>query len=409
MNTKLPNFLAVDFYCGAGGSTQGLIDAGGYVVAGIDRDESNRQTYQFNNRNLTLGGGEPAFLALDIFPACPEYPQGQQQEVLDTLGRLVPRYRKQAAGAPLLFVICAPCQSFTKYVQRRLTTQRTQSRERDLDLLSQTIGFIERFQPELIISENVASLPRGPYRIVWRAFQDELRRLGYAVEDSIVCASQFGVPQYRRRSILFAAKSGPAEGFRLDLAIPDRDPKARTITVCEAIGHLPPLHAGERRSDIANHVCRNLSETNRLRLMSVKPGETNFQFAESDFGDLSLACHRRLAAKGIRGFGDVYTRMRPDLPAPTLTTRFHSVSNGRFGHFDEEQVRALSLHEGAILQSFREDYLFIGSSMASIARMVGNAVPPRLTAYMASWLLQTWQSHGIVARNYSHYQPKGKE
>ena len=393
MNPRFPRFLAVDFYCGAGGATQGLVDAGGYVIAGIDRDDSHRLTYQRNNRNQTLDRREPEFLDLDMFPATSDYPQGQQGDILKALDQSIPRYRQRAPGVPLLFVICAPCQSFTKFAQRHLTDQRTRERKRELNLLSQTLGFVEHFQPELIMSENVARIRRGAHSAVWHAFRDALHRLGYIVGDGHVCTSRFGVPQFRRRSVLLAAKVGTEGDFFLDLAIPDRDPEASRVSVREAIGHLPELQAGERDAEVVNHVCRNLSTKNRQRLMSVKPGEPNFLFAKSSFGDLSLPCHQRLEAKGQRGFSDVYTRMHPDRPAPTLTTRFHSISNGRFGHYDEQQVRGLSLHEGAILQSFRENYKFFGSSSDAIARMIGNAMPPRLTAYMITWLLCIWHDH----------------
>ena len=400
--TRLPHFLAIDFFCGAGGATQGLIDAGGYVIAGIDRDDSYRYTYQSNNRNQTLDRQEPAFLAQDMLPATPDFPQGQQLEILNALDERIPQYRELASGVPLLFVVCAPCQSFTTFVQRHLTDQRTQDRERELDLLAQTLPFVERFQPELILSENVAHIRSGPYREVWHAFRDELRLLGYAVGDGRVCAAHFGVPQNRRRSILLAAWIDPGPtgglGLNLELAIPDNDPAAPRMSVQAAIGHLPPLQAGQRCTEIANHVCRSLSATNRQRLMSVKPGESNDRLAESPFGDLSLPCHRRLVALGRRGFGDVYTRMRPDVPAPTLTTRFDSVSNGRFGHFDESQVRGLSLSEGAILQSFRENYTFFASNLNAIARMIGNAVPPRMTSYLATWLLRLWRDKGGYTR-----------
>ena len=92
----------------------------------------------------------------------------------------------------------------------------------------------------------------------------------------------------------------------------------------------------------------------------------------------------------------MYTRIHPDRPAPTLTTRFHSVSNGRFGHYDDDQVRGLSLREGAALQSFRDDYEFYGDSMDAIARMIGNAVPPKLSAYMATLLLGFWADRTTV-------------
>ena len=386
-----PKFLAVDFYCGAGGTTRGLLDAGGYVIAGIDKDENCRRTYQCNNRNTMLDCAEPEFMALDMLPASDEYPEGQQDKVWEALKHKIPFYQEKAPGIPLMFAICAPCQSFTKFVQRRMTANREGGRERDKSLLAQTIEFIKRFSPEMVLSENVAGIGRGQYREIWEDFQNELRTLGYTVGQRGVCTSRFGIAQYRRRSILGAFKTKQKTGLHLELSVPDRDMDAdKIVSAQEAIGHLPPLEAGDKSTDVTNHSCRNLIEINRYRLMSVEPGEPNFNFENSSYGDLSLACHRRLNEKGIRGFGDVYTRMRPDRPSPTITTRFHSISNGRFGHYDTNQVRALSLREGAALQSFNDDYAFYGEGMDTIATMIGNAVPPKLSGFMARWLYEIW-------------------
>ena len=385
----MPNFLAVDFYCGAGGTTRGLLDAGGYVIAGIDKDDSCKQTYLHNNGNDTLDGDEPAFLALDMFPFSVGYPQGQQQKVRDRLDSLISMYREEAPDVPLLFAICAPCQSFTKFIQTRMTTDRAEGRERDQHLLMQTIPFIKKFKPEMVISENVASIKTGKLSHIWSEFQEELRDLGYAVGENTVCASHFGVPQYRRRSVLIAYKTNRNVDSVLNPMVPHHAPDAKQVSARDAIRHLPPLKAGEESVDAPNHVCRNLTKVNRQRLMSVKPGEPNFGFAKTRFGDLSLPCHRRLADKGKRGFGDVYTRIHPDRPSPTITTRFHSISNGRFGHYG--QVRGLSLREGAALQSFPDNYEFHGDGMDGIARMIGNAVPPKLSEYMARWLVGLWQ------------------
>ena len=388
--TQSPRFLAIDFYCGAGGTSRGLLDSGGYIIAGIDNDEGCLETYRRNNRNTTLDDDTPAYLALDMLPELPNYPQGQQHLVWRELRNLIPRYRATAPGVPLMFAICAPCQPFTKFIQRRMTNDRSASRERDRSLLQQTVGFIKEFQPEMVMSENVVSILKGQNGIVWREFIEQLRGLGYAVGENRVCASRFGVPQYRRRSVLLALRSTHGSTSPLNPIVPELDPNASQISTSEAIGHLPALQAGTSYADIPNHKCRNLIEINRLRLRSVKPGEPNFGFDYTPFGDLSLPCHRRLAKSGKRGFGDVYTRMRPDRPSPTITTRFHSISNGRFGHYDERQIRGISLREGAALQSFPDDYEFYGSGMDSIARMIGNAVPPRLSRYMARWLLGLW-------------------
>ena len=394
----MPKFLAVDFYCGAGGTTRGLLDAGGYVIAGIDKDESCRLTYERNNRNELLDGNEPAFLPFDMFRATEDCPEGQQDAVRDALKALVPYYRQMAPEAPLMFAICAPCQSFTKFVQRNMTSERSAGRARDHNLLAQSLGFIDEFQPEMVMSENVGNLSDGKYRKVWEGFFAGLGELGYQLGWRNVCASRFGVPQYRRRSILLGIKKGGVSELSYDLSIPDHDMHYPvSISARSAIEHLPELQAGQFDSEIPNHVCRNLSEVNRLRLQSLEPGQSNFGFDSTPFGDLSLPCHRRLAKKGKRGFGDVYTRMHPDRPSPTITTRFHSISNGRFGHFDPEQVRGLSLREGARLQSFRHEYEFYGPGMDTIARMIGNAVPPKLSEFMANWLYGLWadQNHGV--------------
>lgn len=397
---RTPKFLAVDFYCGAGGTTRGLLDAGGYVIAGIDKDTDCRETYTHNNPNITLDRATPKFLGLDMFPATPEYPKGEREQVYAALRELIPQSRTMSPEAPLLFAICAPCQSFTKFVQRNMTASRSESRKRDMGLLHQTIGFIYEFQPDMIISENVSTIDRGANLATWNDFRAQLGRLGYNVGTGRVCASRFGVPQYRRRAILMAVRMKSRDDFAFDLSVPTENADLANQplqTVRDAIGDLPPLQAGESCSDIPNHTCRNLSQTNRNRLRSVKPGESNHGFAESPFGDLSLPCHRRLESSKTRGFGDVYTRIHPDRPAPTITTRFLTISCGRFGHYDEGQVRGLSLREGARLQSFDSDYEFFGDGMETISRMIGNAVPPKLSEYMAKHLVAQWQEAGGVA------------
>ena len=395
IETIEPRFLAVDFYCGAGGTTRGLLDAGGYVIAGIDKDESCRATYCRNNRNETLDGREPEFLPMDMFPASADFPEGQQEVIQAELDGLIQRCRGMAAvGTPLLFAICAPCQSFTKFVQRNLTDERAEERDRDLNLLSQAIPFIDRYKPEMVLSENVASIERGKHSRVWTGFQSQLRDMGYRVGSGVVQAHRFGIAQRRRRSIILAVKAVNGSAFD-DLPIPSEYREAPSLTVSDVIGNLPPLSAGEKCDSVPNHECRNLTDINRRRLAAVAPGEPNFNFPE----ELALPCHRRLEDKGRRGFGDVYTRIRPDRPAPTITTRFHSVSNGRFGHYDENQTRGLSLREGALLQSFPPNYEFHVAGMDAAARMIGNAVPPKLAECMARNLGELWADEKSNSRN----------
>src|SRR3954471_16904959 len=80
-----PAFIAADFFCGAGGTTRGLIDAGGHVIAGIDKERRCERTYVENNMNEHGERAPPAFLARDVFPKTTDYPEGEQEELATEL------------------------------------------------------------------------------------------------------------------------------------------------------------------------------------------------------------------------------------------------------------------------------------------------------------------------------------
>lgn len=389
-----PKFIAVDFFCGAGGTTRGLIDAGGYVIAGIDKDARCATTYSSNNMNASVDRAAARFMHFDIFPKNRLYKSGQQEELLAELAVLVPRYRKQAPRAPLLFAICAPCQPFTTLSKNTMSDERTAGRRRDKNLLREASKFVEHFSPEIVLSENVQGIGDQRYGGVWDSFRKGLEKLGYATGTKVVCTSRFGIPQYRKRSILLAVRKDVALPERFadllgdSLLVPENDPDSVMVSVRQAIGHLPALKAGEQHSDIPNHRARHLQEINQKRLAGALPGQSNAYMKNLPDGDLTLDCHRKVNAKlGDHCFGDVYTRMHPDRPSPTITTKCHSISNGRFGHYDTEQIRAITPREAATLQSFPENYVFYPTDqLEPVARMIGNAVPPRLAEFYASYL-----------------------
>src|SRR5262249_1612099 len=153
-----PRFIAVDFFCGAGGTTRGLIDAGGYVIAGIDKDARCEQTFVENNINTTLDYAQTRFLRYDIFRKSPEYPAGRQKELFSQLDDLIDYYRRRAPKAPLLFAICAPCQPFTKLSRKKMSRKRQAARARDMNLLHEACRFVAKYEPELVLSENVAGI-----------------------------------------------------------------------------------------------------------------------------------------------------------------------------------------------------------------------------------------------------------
>ncbi len=392
-----PAFLAVDFFCGAGGTTRGLIDAGGYVMAGIDSASGCRETYVENNVNAFIDYSTPRYLDYDIFPATKVYPDGEQKELLAELEDLIPYYRGKAPRTPLLFAICAPCQPFTRLSRKKLSRKRKAGRERDSNLLGEAVKFVAAFQPELVLSENVQGIKDPKYGGIWDEFREALEKLGYLTGSKVVCTSRFGIAQFRKRSILLAVRRELVKIERLadvigsELLVPESDPDTVMVSVREVIDHLPPIGAGETHATVPNHRTRTLSALNLQRLASAAPGESNAYMENTEFGDLSLDCHRKVNRRlKVRCFSDVYTRMHPDRPSPTITTKCHSISNGRFGHYDTAQVRGISLREAAILQSFPEDYVFHPTDQIEpIARMIGNAVPPKLAAFFADYLVRS--------------------
>lgn len=335
---------AFDFFCGAGGLTRGLLDAGIKVVAGFDSDDRCRRSYEHNNPHVR-------FVAKDI------------RELS------IRELRRQCHGTPfsdMLFAGCAPCQPFSQQVKNGECRH-------EATLLADFGRLIAGALPGQVFMENVPGIARVRGNSTFKRFLRVLEEHHYHYAYGIVDAKRFGVPQTRRRLILIASRS-------LQPIMP-RGKYGRSAlpygTVRQSIAHFPAIQASQSHPDIANHVAASITEINLDRL----------RHTPHDGGDrrswpkhLCLACH----AGDYEGHTDVYGRMAWDAPAPTLTGRCHSISNGRYGH--PTQDRAISLREAAALQSFPDGYKFFGSNK-HIAQQIGNAVPVRLAQEVGRHIL----------------------
>lgn len=336
---------AFDFFCGAGGLTRGLRDAGIEVVAGIDSDDRCRSAYQHNNP-CTL------FLHSDI--------KAVDQ---NSLGLEGPSWISEE----ILFAGCAPCQPFSQH-------RKGSRKGRDATLLREFGRLVEDLLPDYVLIENVPGIARVPGFSTFRRFLHMLDTHGYQYSYDVLDAKSYGVPQNRRRLVLLANKDR-----KPSLPEPTHGGQFCPVrTVREAIAHFPAIGPGEHHPEILNHVAASMIELNQERLRATP----------HDGGDrrswpvrLRLDCH----TGHDKGHTDVYGRMSWDSPAPALTGRCHSISNGRYGH--PEQDRAISLREAASLQSFPDDYRFFGSSKA-IAMQIGNAVPVRLAEQLGRHILR---------------------
>jgi DNA (cytosine-5)-methyltransferase 1 len=141
--------------------------------------------------------------------------------------------------------------------------------------------------------------------------------------------------------------------------------------VLEAIGDFPPVEHGTEHPDkrkYPNHRAAGLSPLNLKRIK-----QTGVQGRRTWPAELLPDCYaKETNGERYEGHSDCYTRLAWDEPAPGLTTRCISYSNGRFGH--PQQDRAITVREAAKLQGFPNGFVFTGS-LNSMARQIGNAVP----------------------------------
>ena len=332
--------VAIDLFCGAGGLTRGLLDAGIDVVCGIDLDEKCSLTYESNN--IRKNGKSVKYIKTDI-----------RQIDGDDLKNIF----KESDGDYFMLAGCAPCQPFSRKNVKRNADGR-------VNLLMEFARLIESTEPDFIFMENVPEIEKIHNKVLSR-FTGVLKDKGYFYDSKIINAKDYGVPQNRKRFVLIASKL-----CKITIPVFVHDENNGYFTVRDAIGDInkfPTILAGESHETIFNHRCSNLSDLNLKRL---KYTPVNGGSRKNWPNELVLECHKK-----ISGHWDAYGRMRWDSPAPTLTTRFSSITTGRYAH--PEQNRAISMKEGAVIQSFPYEYKFYGN-MQEIARQIGNAVPPKM-------------------------------
>lgn len=357
---------AVDFFCGAGGMTHGLLKAGVDVVAGVDNHLPCKPSYENPANNRRASGDPPRFMHADVSTAD------------------IPSILRDIEIHPnednLVFAGCSPCQYWSK-----VNTSREKSATSRL-LLTHFQRIVEAYRPGYVVIENVPGLNTRRDSSGLGGFVKFLHKAGYGLHDSTVAVYRYGVPQKRHRYLLLATRLAPNGGRpRIQLPRPEWDGSGypESMSLRYFIGRrngFPPIQAGERAETPFLHWAAALSDKNLRRICLTTP-DGGSRSDWKDHGDLQINAYK--GKDDI--FRDVYGRMRWDAPASTITTRFNSLSNGRFGHPVEN--RAISLREGATLQTFPMSYSF-PSSFPEAARQIGNAVPPELARRIGERIVQ---------------------
>jgi len=339
---------AIDLFCGIGGLTYGLSKSGINVVAGIDLDESCKFAYERNNHGI--------FIHKSVNEVTSE-------EIDELFGDTDIK----------ILVGCAPCQPFSTHQKNK----KNRSSHKDWGLLYDFLRLVEQTSPQIVSMENVPELRKER---VFADFVDNLKLQGYSVNFKIHDASDYGVAQRRKRLLLLASKFGDIEFA---------ESHERKLTVKDVIFKIDKIKAGitDNKKDRL-HISPMLTDINIKRIKQSKQGGSWHDWDE----ELLPNCYKKTSGQSYKS---VYGRMNWDDVAPTLTTQFINYGTGRFGH--PEQDRAISLREGALLQSFPIEYQFIDEdekiNMRKIARQIGNAVPPKLGEHIGKSVLRHLKRH----------------
>ena len=361
MTKKSPTVL--DLFSGCGGMSWGLHKAGFRVIGAIDNWPVALKTFQHNHPDAEIFDGDIRDLSAD--------------HVMEVLG-LEPGQLDVLVGGP-------PCQGFSKNVPaayRFLFDERNQ-------LFRDYMRFVEALLPKVVVMENVAELFNAYDGAVREEVCDWLASLGYEVEVRVVTASKYGVPQKRRRVIFLASQTGVRPRFPAETHGTPEDTEDALfnelkpfVSAWEAIRDLPQHEEGQGKpleshvtkpetefqewarsgaTEVTNHVARPVKPTQRARYAALLPGQ----------GIKDLPPQLRPKS----GYSGAYGRLDQKMVAPTITRWVFHPGSGRYGH--PVVPRIITMREAARLQSFTDDFEFLGTHN-DVAGQIGNAVPPLL-------------------------------
>lgn len=367
----------VDLFAGVGGFSLGFLNA-------------NEATAKLKFDLRLLVDSDPT--AVDTFkrnfPKIPFWPK----DLSSVHGSELLKLTKLKTGELDFLIGGPPCQGFSPNGKRWLEDNRNR-------LIARFVELAREMRPKCAIVENVPTALSAYEKIFSHEIHDAFK--GYVVRSAVINASQFGVPQIRKRAFIVALREDlgidefefpTGDHDAIDVGN-DSHKKAKAhhkfVSVNEAIGDLPGLKAGQsadgqsypvpaesayqkarRMGSVAvfNHTARAHSKDFLRKIGPIRPGKGNADLPDGErFSDNYYSqAYARLHAKGI-GY--------------TITANFRNPGSGRFTHYRDK--RSITVREAARLQSFDDRFIFHGYETDQ-ERHVGNAVPPLLAKALAT-------------------------
>lgn len=352
-----PKFKLIDLFCGCGGMTQGFVETGLFDV--VFANDYNKEAVQSYKANFDPSG-EHTYCG-DII----EY-LNQKKYTIPTADIVI--------GGP-------PCQGFSLLNKNRKNDSRR-------ELWYYFLQVVKQSNAKIAVMENVQQLLSSEE---FEQIKKQFNEFGFKyIESRVLIAADFGVPQVRKRAVIIASKESPASLPRPKYI----NPRKKTLFNCcdifdniyfhpwqdvrSAIGNLPtPIGTEIRQKDppLDLHFGRNPTQKSIERYLAVPLGGNRFDL-QKNRPDITPNCWLKKKSGGT----DLFGRLWWDRPSVTIRTEFFKPEKGRYLHPD--QNRPITHREAARLQSFPDDFIFIGSKI-EIARQIGNAVPPLMAKEIA--------------------------
>jgi DNA (cytosine-5)-methyltransferase 1 len=264
-------------------------------------------------------------------------------------------------------------------------------------LFESFVALVNEFDPDVFVFENVPGLlsaKPGDILVTERIFK-AFRNIGYQIRDpeniskSVYTASDLGVPQKRNRVIIVGVKKDGDLDIEKIYSSIDKFKSKNEVTVKDAIGHLPPIFPLEQPiKENGKNVSHKISTIKQikfheprfhnLRDISIFKTWVNENYNKSTSKEKIAFYNSQIGKATNHG---KYRNLEWDKPSPTIVA--HLNKDGlMFIHPDGKQARSITIKEAALLQSFPEDFEFLGSN-AYCYKMIGNAVPPEMAKKIA--------------------------
>lgn len=341
MSVFVKNLTVLDLFCGCGGLSQGFLDAGYNVVLGVDSWQDAINTFKYNHP-------ESQALTADLFTETPE------------------KISKKTGFSHVDVIIGGPpCQGFSIAGKRLIDDERNK-------LYQSFVQFVDFYQPKAFLMENVPNIISMGHGFVKHSIVKDFESLGYTVVYQVLMASDYGVPQNRKRAFFVGFKNGVV----FDFPKPFTTPKIKSF---DAISDLPEnnlidgsdyvfdsksdyqTHMRKKSKGVFNHQISHHTEQT-INLIGMVPDGGNYKDLPEGLRD-------------TRRVNIAWTRLNSQKPSFTIDT-------GHRHHFHYVFNRIPTVRESARIQSFCDDFIFTGSKTSQY-KQVGNAVPPLLAQVLA--------------------------